>query len=85
MFALLPGLLFCRLLGVRLPAFLFLDRSNSLRTSLWMQLQAWLPWGTKGQWGGLRGKGSFAPVLYCGQESLLSSPFKDSTLGIFPA
>lgn len=30
----LPGLLFCRLLGIRLPAFLFLDGSNSLRTSL---------------------------------------------------
>lgn len=29
----LPGLLFCHLLGLRLQAFLFLDGSNSLRTS----------------------------------------------------
>lgn len=77
--------LFCRLLGVRLPAFLFLDRSNSPRTSLGKQLHAWPPGGTKGQWGGLQGKGPFAPGFYCGQEALLFFPIQRLQPGDFPS
>ena len=89
MFALLPGppgLLSCCLLGVRLPAFLFLGGSNnSLAWAAGCSCEHGCPSGTKVQCGSLLEKGSFAPVLYCGQESLLFIPVQRLHPGDFPS
>lgn len=74
----LPGLLFCRLLGVRLPAFLFLDGSNRLRTSCWMGLSTAFLMGLRTSGTAYWGKNPSLQRFTVAGSHFFSSLFKDS-------
>lgn len=78
----LTGLLFCCLLGVRLTIFGWVQQTGPAARC---DCEHGFPDGTEDQWGSLLREESFAPVLYCGQESLLFIPVQRLRPGDFPS
>lgn len=81
----LPGLLFCCLLGVRLPAFLFLDGSSRQDQLLDVPVSVASLMGPRISGAACWGKNHLLQCFTVVKSHFFSSLFKDSTLGTFQA